>query len=92
MAQAFVGAVAVVDQPFIEQVLQLSDVEAGLGFGGRPAASDIRAGVAGQVLAQLRVDGAEGALDDAFGGGAWGGVGWTLMPRVSQPALNAVDR
>lgn len=92
MAQAFVGAVVVVDQPFVQQVLQLGDAEAGLVFGVRSAAGDVGAGVAGQVLAQQGVDGAEGAFDDALAAGAWGGVGWTLMPRVSQAALNAVDR
>ncbi len=66
------GAVVVVDQPFVQQVLQLGDAEAGLGFGIRSAAGDVGAGVAGQVLAQQGVDGAEGALDDAFGGGSVG--------------------
>lgn len=52
VAQPFVGPVGVVHQPLIEQVLQLGDAEAGLGFGVRSAAGDVGSGVAGQVLAE----------------------------------------
>ncbi|MGW7200260.1 hypothetical protein [Streptomyces chryseus] len=72
VAQAFVGPVVVVHQPLIKQVLQLGDAVAGVFFGVGAAAGDVGAGVAGQVLAEQVVDGAEGALDDAFGGGGVG--------------------
>ncbi|WP_440862379.1 hypothetical protein, partial [Streptomyces capoamus] len=72
MAQPFVRAVVVVDEPFVEEVLQLRDGEARFAFGVAAATRDVGAGVAGQVLAEHRVDRAEGALDDAFGGGGVG--------------------
>ncbi|KDQ65672.1 hypothetical protein DT87_30990 [Streptomyces sp. NTK 937] len=71
-------------QPLIEEVLHLGDAVAGV-FQCRAAAGDVGSGVAGQVLAEQVVDGAEGALDDAFAVGR-GGAGWTLMPRLSQAA------
>ncbi|MER5905090.1 hypothetical protein ABT150_34265 [Streptomyces mirabilis] len=83
MAQAFVGAVVVVDQPFVEEVLQVGDAVAGFLFGVGAAAGDVGSGVAGQVLAEQVVDGAEGALDDAFGGGGVGRGGL-----VSRPSSN----
>ncbi|MET9819849.1 hypothetical protein [Streptomyces sp. NPDC006355] len=72
VAQAFVGPVVVVHQPLIKQVLQLGDAVAGVFLGVGAAAGDVAAGVAGQVLAEQGVDGAEGPLDDAFGGGGVG--------------------
>ncbi|WP_246619253.1 hypothetical protein, partial [Streptomyces javensis] len=72
MAQPFVRAVVPVDEPFVEQVLQLRDGEARFAFGVTAPAGEVGAGVAGQVLAEQRIDRAEGALDDAFGGGGVG--------------------
>jgi hypothetical protein len=69
VAQPFVGAHVPVDEPFVEEVLQLGDGVAGVVFDVAAAAGDVGAGVAGQVLAEQGVDGVEGALDDAFGGG-----------------------
>ncbi|MFE0477894.1 hypothetical protein ACFW2V_40510 [Streptomyces sp. NPDC058947] len=47
----------------------VQDAVAGVLLGVGAAAGDVGAGVAGQVLAEQGVDGAEGPLDDAFGGG-----------------------
>lgn len=52
MTEGFVGAVVVVDEPFVEEVLQLGEGEACFVFGGASAAGDVGAGVAGQVLAE----------------------------------------
>ncbi len=75
VAQPFVGPVVVVHQPLIEEVLELGDAVAGVFLGVGAAAGDVGSGVAGQVLAEQGVDGAEGALDDALrGGGAKPGL------------------
>lgn len=72
VAQPFVGPVVVVHQPLIEEVLELGDAVAGVFLGVGAAAGDVGSGVAGQVLAEQGVDGAEGALDDALRGGGAG--------------------
>ncbi|MFH9355580.1 hypothetical protein [Kitasatospora sp. NPDC017646] len=93
VAQPVVGVVVPVDEPFVEEVLQLGDGVAGVLFDVAAALEDAGAGVAGQVLPQQGVDGAEGALHDALRGrGARGGAGWTLIPRLWQAAVNVSER
>ncbi|WP_406098308.1 hypothetical protein, partial [Kitasatospora purpeofusca] len=66
VAQPVVGAVVPVDDPLVEEALQLGDAVTGVLFDVAAALGDVGAGVAGQVLPQQGIEGAEGALHDAL--------------------------
>ncbi len=73
VAQSLGGAVLPLGgDPLVEEVLQLGDAPHGFALAVGSAAQDVGAGVAGDVLAEQGVDGPEGALDVALGGGAPG--------------------
>ena len=58
------------DHPFVEQLLQLRDCEAQRGVHVGAAACDVRAEVAGHVLAEQRIDASESSFDQCLVG--WG--------------------